>query len=341
VRFEPNRFFTMTFSKSLLNLFQQNVPGQNYTNAALTRAVTLGMLRLRNHHRPLSVLLFVGAIGLGKTYAVQSFARVLFGDENRLISINCQQINQSAEPLSNLYWQLASGYLQSQALKPNTGLSSSIVVFEGVDRASEAFRGFLADALARGRILTPGGFFSLRNSFVILTSTTSRRKTDQITRKTIGFFPDNEADSEMPTQDVVALEEIDNLLGAQLVSQIDEIVVFQNLNEQNVISWLEHQISETESSLAKAGIGFIVEDEAKSFMLRLGLQDLTHGTRRINQVVRNYLDFPLADLLVSGNLLPGMTVLVKFKAPTPFLNFQILIPALTEEGRTLPLSEHR
>jgi ATP-dependent Clp protease ATP-binding subunit ClpB len=329
----------MTFSKSLLHLFQQNIPGQNYTNAALTRAVTLGMLRLRNHHRPLSVLLFVGAVGLGKTYAVQSFARVLFGDENRLISVNCQQVNQSAEPLSNLYWQLASGYWQSQALRPNTGSGFSIVVFEGVDRASEAFRGFLADSLARGGILTPGGFFSLRNSFVILTSTTSRRKTDQITRKTIGFSPDNEADPQMPTQNVVALEEIDNLLGAQLVNQIDEIVVFQNLNVQNIVSWLEHQLTETESFLARAGIGFIVEDEAKTFMLRLGLEDLTHGTRRINQVVRNYLDFPLADLLVSGNLLPGMTVLVKYKAPTPFLYFQILIPALTEEARSLVVSQ--
>jgi len=330
----------MTFSKSLLHVFQQNITGQNYTNAALTRAVTLGMLRLRNHHRPLSVLLFVGAVGLGKTYAVQSFARVLFGDENRLISVNCQQINQSVEPLSNLYWQLASGYWQSQSLgPPGTGLDFSIVVFEGVDRASDAFRGFLADALARGGVLTPGGFFSLRNSFVILTATTSKRRADQITRKTIGFSPDNEADPQMPTQNVVALEKIDNLLGAQLVNQIDEIVVFENLNEQNIISWLERQLAETESSLASARIGFIVEDEARNFMLGLGLQDLTHGTRRINQVVRNYLDFPLVDLLVSGNLVPGMTVLVKYKSPTPFLHFQILVPAITDEGHATAVSQ--
>jgi hypothetical protein len=74
-------------------------------------------------------------------------------------------------------------------------------------------------------------------------------------------------------------------------------------------------------------------------MLGLGLQDLTHGTRRINQVVRNYLDFPLADLLVSGNLVQGMTVLVKYKAPTPFLHFQILVPDLTDEGRAPVVSQ--
>ena len=101
------------------------------------------------------------------------------------------------------------------------------------------------------------------------------------------------------------LEEIDNLLGAALVNRIDEIAVFDRLNEQNVITLLERSLAEFDQKLTASGIGFKIEEEAKTFLLRNCLDDPTHRVRQLKRVVRNYLEFPIYDLMLSGQLTPA------------------------------------
>jgi ATP-dependent Clp protease ATP-binding subunit ClpB len=135
----------------------------------------------------------------------------------------------------------------------------------------------------------------------------------------------------MSRRQAVALEEVDSRLGPRLVSRIDEIVVFERLSEQNIVTLLERQLAEIERYLAGCCIGFIIEQEAKTFLLKEGLEDLNHGARQITRVVRNYLEFPLSDLMLSGRLVPGTTVAVKHRPPSIFLDFLIMVPGLASE----------
>jgi ATP-dependent Clp protease ATP-binding subunit ClpA len=98
------------------------------------------------------------------------------------------------------------------------------------------------------------------------------------------------------------------------------------LNEQNIIELLERQLAEIERYLASFCIGLILEPDAKTFLIKEGLEDLDHGARQITRVVRNYLQFPLADLRLSRRLLPGTTVRVTHQPPATFLNFVIMMP---------------
>ncbi|HXG63642.1 MAG TPA: AAA family ATPase [Blastocatellia bacterium] len=318
----------MIFSNYLMQALQQQISGQEYAVTALTRAVTLALAGMFYKNRPLAVLLFVGPTGSGKTQAAQALARVLLGDERRMIYVDCQQLCQDADQLTNLRQQLLMGYWRSQTVPPPERPAFSVLVFEDVDKAPAAFRDHLVVAIDRGEIFTPGHYFSLRNTFIILTSTLSKKKADQIIGRTIGFFRDGEADVDMPRQHIVALEEMDNMLGSHLVSHIDEIIIFERLSEQNIVKLLDRHLAEIERFLACYSIGFLIDQDAKAFLLRGGLEDLTHGMRQINRTVRNYLEFPLADLMLSRRLVPGTTVMVKYEPPRRFLDFQILIPRL-------------
>src|SRR5262249_5420571 len=115
---------------------------------------------------------------------------------------------------------------------------------------------------------------------------------------------------------------------ATLVNRIDEIVIFERLDEQNVITLLERRLAETDRKLAASGIGFRMEGEAKTFLLRRCLDDPTHRVRQLKRVVRNYLEFALSDLPLSGQLAPGMAVLVTHDPPRNFLNFRVMVPCL-------------
>jgi ATP-dependent Clp protease ATP-binding subunit ClpA len=318
----------MVFSNYLVQALQSQILGQEYAVTALTRAVTLAMAGMFYKNRPLAVLLFVGPIGSGKTHAAQSLSRVLLGDEKKMIFVDCQQFCNDTDPLLNLQQQLMTGYWRSLAAPPHFRSPFSVILVEDVDKAPPALRDNLVLGIDRGEILTPGSFFSLRNTFIILTTTITRKKADQMIGRTIGFFKDGETDIEMPRQHVLMLEEIDGIFGTHLVSRIDEIIIFERLREQNIVTLLDRQISEIERFLAHYSIGFIIDQDAKTFLLRGGLEDMTHGVRQIKRVIRNHLEFPLADLMLSRRLVAGTTVLVKHQPPRNFLNFQILVPML-------------
>ncbi|MCG3161000.1 MAG: ATP-dependent Clp protease ATP-binding subunit ClpC1 [Acidobacteria bacterium] len=326
--------------------------GQEYAIAALTRAVTLALAdrRYTDSNRPLAVFMFAGPVGAGKINAAQSLAQVLFGDERKVTYVNCQSLNQPSDSLSNspsglyqlsnLHEQLVAGSVITRMISPFNSSPFSVLVFERIDKAPQSFRDQLAIAIDRGVLYTLGSVFSLRNTFIILTSDLSKKQTDQLVGRTIGFFRDEEsgAEEDEPRQHLVVLEEIDNLLGSNLVNRIDEIVIFERLNERNVITLLERKLAEINRMMAASGIGFKIEEDAKTFLIRHCLDDPTHRVRQIKRVLRNYLEFPLSDLMLSRQLAPGTAVLVKHEPPRNFLNFRVMIPRLPPEAHSmLPL----
>jgi len=316
----------MVISSYLMRVLQEQVVGQESAVAAVSRAVTLALAGGCRNNRPLAVLLFAGPFGSGKIHVAQSLAYTLLGNACKLIYVNCQQLSEAADPLLNLHEQLATGYWYACATPPFWPSAFSIVVFEEIDKAPISFRDRLAAAIDRGELRSYGSFFSLRNTFIILTIHLSRKKADQLIGRPLGFSVEGETDVEMAGHHIMALEETDNMLGIDLVNHIDEIVIFERLTERYILMLLDRRLTEIERFLAGSSIGFIISPEAKSFLLKIGLGDLTHGMRQLNRGVRNYLEFPLADLMLSGRLSPGTIVEVKYEPPRAFLHFQILIP---------------
>jgi ATP-dependent Clp protease ATP-binding subunit ClpC len=322
-----------------MQALQVRVVGREYAIGAIARVVTLALANRRNSNsnRPLATLLFAGPTGSGKMHVTQALAQVLLGAERKVIYVNCQLLNHSSDPqaglylLSNLYEQLVAGSQLSGMTPPFHTSPLSILVFERIDKAPPVFRDYLAAAIDRGLLYTLGCLFSLRDTFVIMTSDLSKRQTDQLVGRTIGFFRDDDptATEESPAQSQIAIEEIDNLLGATLVNRTDEIVIFERLNEQNVVTLLERKLAELDQTMAMSGIGFKINDEAKTFLLRRCLDDSTHRVRQLKRVIRNYLEFPLSDLTLSGRLSAGAVVIVKYDAPRKFLNFRVMVPRLT------------
>src|SRR5262245_22670098 len=288
----------MVFSSLLMQALQEQVAGREYAIASIARAVTLALAdgRHANSNYPLAALLFAGPTNSGKMHVAKALAKVLLGDDRKLIYVNCQILGQSSNSQSNLYAesslheQLMAGNLLSQITPPFNPFPFSILVFEKIEKAPPVFRDYLAAAIDRGVLYALGCMFSLRNTFIIMTSDLSKKQTDQLVGRTIGFFSDDEIDDEIgaeeaPRQHLVLMEEIDNLLGATLVNRIDEIVIFERLNEQNVITLLERKLAEVDRKLALSGIGFRIEEGAKTFLLRQCLNDPNHRARQIKRAV--------------------------------------------------------
>src|SRR5574341_789987 len=181
----------MVFSHHLIQSLQQQVVGQEYAVAALARAVTLALAGRRPDHRPLAVMLFAGPTGSGKTHVAQAFARTLLGNERKLISINCQQLNGDEPSPSSLPEQLLMGEWLARSALPYGPTAFSVIILEEIDKAPQSFRDHVVTAIDRGEIGTLGYRFSLRQTFLILTCRLTRKKTDQIIGRTLGFLSED------------------------------------------------------------------------------------------------------------------------------------------------------
>jgi len=312
-----------------MQALQEQTVGQEYAVAALTRAVTLALAGLRRPGNVLGVLLFFGPASSGKTHMARLLSRLLTSSEQSMTYINCQQLDETDSPDGlNARLNPQGQETQPSPIKPPSWIR--VIVFEQIDKAPATFRDDLALGIDCGAVTIKGRTLPLDNAFIVLIGDLSRKKADQLSGRTIGFFLDGETAFEMSRKQAIALEEVDNRLGPRLVSRIDEIVVFERLNEQNIITLLERRLAEIERYLAAFCIGFIVEQDAKTFLLKEGLEDLNHGARQITRVVRNYLEFPLTDLMLSRRLLPGTTVTVGYQPAATFLDFLIMVPSLAQ-----------
>ena len=321
----------MVVSNLLMQAIQQHVAGQEYAVAALARAATLAMAGVARSDGPLTVLLFLGPAGSSKTHVARSFARVVTGNERKMIHVDCQRLAQDGDQLSSLHEQLALEYRRSASADLSSLLGFTVILFDRIDETPASLRETLSSEIERGEFITPDECCSLHNSFVILTASLSKKKTDQLIGRTIGFFRDGETDIEMPRQRLIPLDEMDNMFGARLVNQIDEIIIFDRPNEQTLVTLFERQLSEIERRLASYSIGFMIDQDARAFLIGRSLQDLAHGMRQLKRAVRNHLEFPIADLIISGQLKPGTIVVVKHESPRSFLNFQIMIPSFATD----------
>src|SRR5262245_32198809 len=188
--------YEMVFSSYLMQALQGHVVGREYAVASLARAVTLALASpsYSDSSRPLATLLFAGPTGSGKMHVAQALARVLLGNESKSIYVNCQILSQQTNlyPQSSLFEQLMAGTALSQMTPPFTQAPFSIVVFEKIELAPPVFRDYLAAAIDRGALFALGRMFSLRDTFIILTSDLSKKQTDILTGRNIGFFSDEE-----------------------------------------------------------------------------------------------------------------------------------------------------
>jgi len=292
----------------------------------LTRAVTLALTRMRPPNRPVAALIFAGPTGSGKTHVARSLAQVMLGDEGSVMYVNCQQVSQADDHLQNLYEQLVAGYWRVSARRPLFRFPFVILVFEEVDKAPAEIREDLAAGIERGGLHAKGFFFPLNDTLIIMTTTLTKKQTDQLVGRTIGFFTDGESDPQAKEPHLLALEEMDRIVGARLVGRSDEIILFERLTPQHLELLLDRKLAYVERCLASSGIGFTVDQSARSFLLNSGMEDLAHGVRQINRAVKNLVEFPLADLMLSGRVVPATVVHVVHEPPRSFMNFRIMVP---------------
>ena len=287
------------------------VVGQDDAVEAVAEAVRRSRAGLGDPDRPVGSFLFLGPTGVGKTELARSLAEALFGDSDRMIRLDMSEF-QERHTVSRLVGA-PPGYVgydeAGQLTEAVRRRPYSVVLLDEIEKAHPDVFNILLQVLDDGRLTdSQGRTVSFKNTVLIMTSNLG---SDIIsgTRRSVGF---GAADAKASADEELR-DRLDRRLREQLrpefINRIDEIIVFRQLETDQLRQITELMLQETRRRLQNQDIHLEISTEAVDWLADKGFQP-EFGARPLRRTIQRELDNRLSRLVLSSDLKPGQTVKV-------------------------------
>lgn len=336
------------FSEVLREALAREVVGQPHAIHSVVRGMTRLMSGLTPRERSWCAYLFIGPPGTGRAHLVRTVARGLHGDEQSVLTVNCN-MGGNTDPWRTFVDQLAPLFVDSSGPSmfdggeigngATAGRTSPprIVLVQDLERASKDLYPFLARMLETGQVMLPDGRRGrIENCLFFLTSgLCSREILDESSR--IGFAGSSQEEDGDTEQDAIVKlcrEEAEALFGIDLLARLDNMVVFRRLEEDHLASVLERHFARMNRWLVRHDFQCELLPAAKAFLLERGTRHTSLGAQDLILAHRRQVEFPVADLMVSQRIPPGGRVLVDHEPDQAHLHFTVTQPEETSEAPT-------
>jgi ATP-dependent Clp protease ATP-binding subunit ClpC len=307
-----------------------HVVGQDDAVGAVSEAVRRSRAGLGDPDRPVGSFLFLGPTGVGKTELARSLAEALFGDADRMIRLDMSEF-QERHTVSRLVGA-PPGYVgydeAGQLTEAVRRRPYSVVLLDEIEKAHPDVFNILLQVLDDGRLTdSQGRTVSFKNTVLIMTSNIG---SDIIsgTKRSVGFDTGGAGSRDTELQD-----KLDRRLREQLrpefINRIDEIIVFRQLETDQLRRITEMMLEETRRRLDVLDVAIELTSTAIDWLADKGFQP-EFGARPLRRTIQRELDSRLSTMLLSADLAPGQKVTVDVADGR--LSFQVstLAPAVAQ-----------
>ncbi|MGH3240511.1 MAG: ATP-dependent Clp protease ATP-binding subunit [Spirillospora sp.] len=292
----------------------ERVIGQEDAVAAVARAVRRSRAGMGDPDRPIGGFLFLGPTGVGKTELAKALAEALFGSRDRLVRFDMSEF-QERHTVSRLMGAPPGyvGYEEAGQLTDAVRRQPySVILLDEIEKAHQDVFNVLLQLLDDGRLTdAQGRTVDFRNTVVIMTSNLG---SELITgRSEIGFgTPGEEPGSGSEGGPDAALRDrimrrLRESFRPEFLNRIDEIIVFQRLEEGQLRQITDLLLDETRRRLRAQDVDVSFTTEAVDWLARRGYQP-EFGARPLRRTIQRQVDDRLSDLLLAGDLRHGSHV---------------------------------
>ena len=305
----PVARLSVTEQSRLLELdkkLHERVVGQDEAVTAVANAVRRSRAGLRSPERPIGAFLFLGPTGVGKTELSKALAASLFGDEKSLIRVDMSEYMEK-HAVSKLigsppgYVGYDEGGQLSEMVRRNP---YSVILFDEVEKAHPDIYNVLLQVLDDGIITdSQGRRVDFKNTIIIMTSNLGADKI--IDPKSIGFVTDDSADKSHEEMKSRIMDAVKEQFKPEFINRLDDIIVFRSLNEDEVLEISDLMLKELKSRVAEtAELKLSYGMKLKRFIFEKGY-DKKFGARPLRRAMQQYIEDPLAEKLLSGEIKEG------------------------------------
>ncbi|HTB81577.1 MAG TPA: ATP-dependent Clp protease ATP-binding subunit [Opitutaceae bacterium] len=314
-------------SEKLLTLeaeIEKSVIGQNIAAGSIARALRRSRADLKDPRRPIGSFLFVGPTGVGKTETAKQLASQMFGNQDALVQIDMSEYMEKfsvsrliGSPPGYVGYEEGGQLTEAVRRKPY-----SVILFDEVEKAHPDVVQLLLQILEDGRLTDSlGRTVDFRNTIIIMTSNVGAQLLQRQTA--MGFAAAASSFNDIEKMREKVLEEAKRIFKPEFLNRISDIIFFRPLDKNDLIKIVELEITKFAKRLADRKITLEFTPEAKTLLIEKGY-DEKYGARPLRRAVEHFLEDPLAEAILRGDVKDGEPVLVvrdgeklAFKQKTP------------------------
>jgi ATP-dependent Clp protease ATP-binding subunit ClpC len=293
----------------------KRVIGQNEAISAVARAIRRSRAGLKEAKKPIGSFIFLGPTGVGKTELARTLAEFLFNSEDALIRVDMSEYQEKFT--SSRLFGAPPGYVGyeegGQLTEKVRRRPYSVVLFDEIEKAHPDVFNVLLQVLDDG-VLTDslGRKIDFKNTVVIMTSNIG---TKMIQKGVSLGFQSTEGEAARRKKEEV-LGELRKSFSPEFLNRIDEIVIFHQLEKEQLYSILDILLRELNLRLLDKGIEIEVDDEVKQWLIKEGYEPL-YGARPMRRAIQRAIGDPLSDELIRGRFKESRKVKVVLRDGAP------------------------
>ena len=279
----------------------KRVVGQEEAVEAVSTAVRRSRAGLQDPNRPIGSFMFLGPTGVGKTELARALAEFLFDDEHAMIRIDMSEYMEKhsvarliGAPPGYVGYEEGGALTEAVRRRPY-----QVILFDEIEKAHPDVFNVLLQVLDDGRLTDgQGRTVDFRNTLIIMTSNLG---SEYLVNQPEGEDSDAVRDQVM---NVVRAH-----FRPEFLNRVDEIILFHRLKREHMGKIVEIQMARLQKLLADRKITLALDDAAKEWLGRKGY-DPAYGARPLKRAIQKYVQDPLAEMLLEGQIHDGETVAI-------------------------------
>ncbi|WP_138417243.1 ATP-dependent Clp protease ATP-binding subunit [Sinomonas gamaensis] len=300
-------------SSRLLHMEEElhkRVVGQDDAIKALSRSIRRTRAGLKDPKRPGGSFIFAGPTGVGKTELAKALAEFLFGEEDALITLDMSEFSEK-HTVSRLFGAPPGyvGYEEGGQLTEKVRRRPfSVVLFDEVEKAHADLFNSLLQILEDGRLTdSQGRVVDFKNTIIIMTTNLGTR--DISKGVMTGFQSGTDTKTTYERMKARVTEELKQHFRPEFLNRVDDVVVFPQLTQEEIIEIVDLMIERLEKRLKDKDMGIELTQKAKILLATRGY-DPAMGARPLRRVIQSEIEDQLSEKILFGDISAGDIVLV-------------------------------
>lgn len=279
----------------------KRVVGQDEAVRAVSQAVRRARAGLQDPSRPIGSFLFLGPTGVGKTELTKALAHFMFDDDSAMVRLDMSEYMEKhavarliGAPPGYVGYEEGGALTEAVRRRPY-----QVLLFDEIEKAHPEVFNVLLQVLDDGRLTDgQGRTVDFRNTLIILTSNIGA---DYLVQQ-----GEHEPTSAVREQ---VMADVRGHFRPEFLNRLDDILLFARLKREHMTAIVDIQLQRLEALLAPRQMSLALDVAARGWLAAKGY-DPAYGARPLKRVIQAYLQNPLAEKILAGDVLPGDVIRV-------------------------------
>ncbi|MET0570810.1 MAG: ATP-dependent Clp protease ATP-binding subunit, partial [Pedobacter agri] len=313
-----------TDSQKLLNMYDkvaEKIIGQDDAIKKLTKAIQRTRAGLKDPKKPIGSFIFLGPTGVGKTELAKELARFMFDSDDSLIQIDMSEYMEKfavsrlvGAPPGYVGYEEGGQLTEKVRRKPY-----AVILLDEIEKAHPDVFNILLQVLDEGQLTDSlGRKVDFRNTIIIMTSNIGARQLKDFGQG-VGFSTSAKTNQAESHSRGVIESALKRAFAPEFLNRVDDVVVFNSLGKDEIFRIIDIELKALFGRVHTLGYEIALTDNAKDYIADKGF-DSNFGARPLKRAIQKYLEDPIAEEILKGELTEGDVLEIDYNKETELIS---------------------